>query len=115
MVVNLLLSVIALSSQWNKTIATFYGDPYDARPSRYKTSDGTPYSSDGMFCATYLAPLGATIQVRRGKVTLDLVVRDRPARKNGHKIDIPSKTWDRFGAKRSTGILPVQWRVKPVN
>lgn len=96
---------------WRKTHATFYGPFYDSGPGRKnKTSDGTPYRSDGMFCATYLVPLGTVIEVKRGKVVLRLVVRDRPAKKNGHKIDIPTKTWDRFGAKRSIGKLPVEWR-----
>mgnify|MGYP000873048667 CR=1 FL=1 len=105
---------------WRKTVATFYGTG-NQKPKRgqinyddgklRRTSDGTPYKSDGMFCATYLVPLGTVIEVKRGKVTLRLVVRDRPARKNGHKIDIPTKTWDKFGAKRSIGVLPVEWRV----
>lgn len=104
---------------WRKTVATFYGTG-DQKPRRgqtnyddgklRRTSDGTPYKSDGMFCATYLVPLGTTIEVKRGKVVLRLVVRDRPAKVNGHKIDIPTKTWDRFGAKRSIGKLPVEWR-----
>lgn len=97
---------------WRKTHATFYGAYYDTGPGRFnRTSDLTPYRPDGMFCATYLVPLGTTIEVKRGKVILRLVVRDRPARVNGHKIDIPTKTWDRFGAKRSIGKLPVEWRV----
>jgi 3D (Asp-Asp-Asp) domain-containing protein len=97
---------------WKKTVATFYGAFYDSGPGRNnKTSDRTPYRSDGLFCATYLVPLGTTIEVKRGTVTLRLVVRDRPAKVNGHKIDIPTKTWDRFGAKRSVGVLPVEWRV----
>ena len=96
---------------WRKTAATYYGSFYDSGPGRFnKTSDGTPYKPDGMFCATYLVPLGTVIEVKRGKVVLRLVVRDRPAKKNGHKIDIPTKTWDRFGAKRSIGKLPVEWR-----
>lgn len=95
---------------WKKTHATFYGAYYDSHPSRYRTSDKTPYRPDGMFCATYLVPLGTVIEVKRGKVVLRLVVRDRPAKVNGHKIDIPTKTWDRFGAKRSIGKLPVEWR-----
>lgn len=107
----LILATPPQLNPWRKTVATFYGNPYDSHPSRYRTSDGTPYKSDGLFCATYLVPLSTTIEVRRGKVTLRLVVRDRPARKNGHKIDIPTKTWDRFGAKRSIGKLPVEWRV----
>lgn len=97
---------------WKKTHATFYGAYYDTGPGRFnRTSDKTPYRPDGMFCATYLVPLGTTIEVKRGKVTLRLVVRDRPAKVNGHKIDIPTLTWDRFGAKRSIGKLPVEWRV----
>jgi len=96
---------------WRKTHATFYGAYYDTGPGRFnRTSDKTPYQPDGMFCATYLVPLGTTIEVKRGKVVLRLVVRDRPAKKNGHKIDIPTKTWDRFGAKRSIGSLPIEWR-----
>lgn len=96
---------------WKKTHATFYGAYYDTGPGRFnRTSDKTPYRPDGMFCATYLVPLGTVIEVKRGKVVLRLVVRDRPAKKNGHKIDIPTKTWDRFGAKRSIGKLPVEWR-----
>jgi hypothetical protein len=97
---------------WRKTVATYYGNPYDANPSRYRTSDGTPYRSDGAFCATYLVPLGTQIEVRRGDVTLTLTVRDRPAKRNGRKLDIPTKTWDKLGAKRSIGVLPVEWRVK---
>lgn len=97
---------------WKKTVATYYGAFYDTGPGRNnKTSDRTPYKSDGMFCATYLVPLGTVIEVKRGKVTLRLVVRDRPAKKNGHKIDIPTLTWDKLGAKRSIGVLPVEWRV----
>lgn len=97
---------------WKKTYATFYGAYYDTGPGRFnRTSDKTPYRPDGMFCATYLVPLGTTIEIKRGKVVLRLVVRDRPARVNGHKIDIPTLTWDRFGAKRSIGKLPVEWRV----
>lgn len=99
-----------VSNPWRKTKATFYGNPYDAHPSRYRTADGTPYRSDGPFCATRLVPLGTVIEVRRGKVTLTLTVRDTQAKRFGHLIDIPSKTWDDLGAKRSVGMLPVEWR-----
>lgn len=111
--VALLWAVAAsrIEGGWHSTKATYYGEPYDSRPSRYRTADGTPYASDGLFCATRLVPLGTVIEVKRGKVVLRLTVRDTQAKRYGHLIDIPSKTWDRFGAKRSVGMLPVQWRV----
>ncbi len=96
---------------WRKTKATFYGEPYDSRPSRYRTADGTPYRSDGSFCATRLVPLGTRIEVRYKGQTLHLTVRDTQAKRFGHLIDLPSRTWDRLGAKRSAGVLPVEWRV----
>lgn len=95
---------------WKKTRATFYGNPYDAKPSKFRTRNGTPYKSDGLFCATRLVPIGSKIEVKRGSVILSLVVADTQAKRYGHLIDIPSKTWDRFGAKRSVGMLPVEWR-----
>lgn len=119
----------AVPGPWAKTKATFYGNPYDAKPSRFRCADGTPYRSDGAFCATRLVPIGTVIEVRYTKyskwskvapgvdhrdfvtTTLRLVVRDTQAKRFGHLIDIPSKTWDKFGAKRSIGMLPVQWRV----
>jgi hypothetical protein len=96
---------------WRTTRATFYGPPYDSHPSRYRCADGTPYRPDGLFCATRLVPIGTVIEVRRGTRTLTLTVRDTQARRFGHLIDIPSKTWDTLGAKRSIGMLDVQWRV----
>lgn len=107
-----LLATLALApGQWHSTKATFYGNPYDAKPSRFRCADGTPYRSDGAFCATRLVPIGTVIEVKRGSKVLRLVVRDTQAKRFGYLIDIPSKTWDKLGAKRSIGMLPVQWRV----
>lgn len=107
----LLALVIIPPAPWHSTKATFYGNPYDSHPSRYRCADGTPYKSDGAFCATRLVPLGTVIDVKRGATVLRLVVRDTQTKRYGHLIDVPSKTWDKFGAKRSIGMLPVQWRV----
>ena len=98
-------------TQWKKTKATFYGMPYDDGKKRICADNQTVYTSNGSFCATRLVPLGTVIEVRRGKVTLRLKVADTQAKRYGHLIDLPSKTWDRFGAKRSVGMLPVEWRV----
>lgn len=99
------------SSGWRTTKATFYGDPYDDGRRRICADGKTVYRSDGMFCATRLVPLGTIIEIRRGNVTLRLKVADTQAKRYGHLIDLPTKTWDRFGAKRSVGVLPVEWRI----
>jgi len=100
----------AKPAEWRKTKATFYGNPYDDGKRRICADGQTVYTSNGTFCATRLVPLGTVIEVRRGKVTLRLKVTDTQAKRYGHLIDIPTKTWDRFGAKRSVGMLPVEWR-----
>lgn len=109
----MIAALLVLAGGWQTTHATYYGAYYDSGPGRNNTTrDGTKYTSDGLFCATGLVPLGTVIEVRRGNVTLVLTVRDTQAKRFRHLIDIPTKTWDRFGAKRSIGKLEVQWRVK---
>lgn len=99
------------TAPWKKTKATFYGAPYSDPKRTFHCADGTRYTVDGMFCATRLVPLGTMIEVKRGKVVLRLRVRDTQAKRFGHLIDLPDKTWDLFKAKRSVGMLPVEWRV----
>lgn len=103
-------SAVASQNPWKPTKATFYGMPYDDGKRRLCADGKTVYTSGGMFCATRLLPLGSIIEVRRGNVTLRLRVADTQAKRYGHLIDLPSKTWDRFGAKRSAGVLAVEWR-----
>ena len=97
--------------EWRKTKATFYGVPYDDGRKRMCADGRTVYTTNGMFCATRLVPLGSIIEVRRGKVTLRLKVADTQAKRFGHLIDIPTGTWAKFGAKYSIGKLPVEWRL----
>lgn len=106
-----IVSPATLPSDWRKTRATFYGAPYDDGKRRICADGKTVYASDGMFCATRLVKLGTIIEVRRGKVVLTLKVCDTQATRYGHLIDLPTLTWDKFGAKRSIGMLPVEWRV----
>ena len=107
--------------EWRKTKATFYGTGsqspkrgginYDDGKKRMCADGRTIYTTNGMFCATRLVPLGSIIEVRRGKVTLRLKVADTQAKRFGHLIDIPTGTWAKFGAKYSIGKLPVEWRL----
>lgn len=96
---------------WRTTSATYYGSPYDDGKRRLCADGKTVYTSDGLFCATRLVPLGSIIEVRRGKVTLRLKVADTQAKRFGHLIDLPTKTWAKLGAKYSTGKVRVEWRV----
>lgn len=99
---------------WKTTSATFYGTSgrinYDDGKRRLCADGKTVYTSDGLFCATRLVPLGSIIEVRRGKVTLRLKVADTQAKRYGHLIDLPTKTWAKLGAKYSTGKVRVEWR-----
>lgn len=106
----------ALPGPWHKTKATFYGDPYDDGRLRLCADNKTVYTSDGAFCAAWtggsgdVLPFGAVIEVRRGNRTMRLTVTDRQRSKANRRLDLPTKTWDRFGAKRSIGALEVEWR-----
>lgn len=97
---------------WHRTSATFYGDPYDDGKRRVCADGKTVYTSKGRFCATRLVPLGSTIEVKRGDVTLTLLVADTQAKRYGHLIDLPTQTWDELGMPRRAGKVPVQWRKK---
>jgi len=111
-------------AQWHKTKATFYGTggvkvkgkvDYDDGKTRL-CADGSVYKSDGLTCAAWtggsgeVLPLGAVIEVKRGKIALILKVTDRQQSKKNRYIDLPTFTWDSFGAKRSIGTLDVEWR-----
>lgn len=111
-------------AQWHKTKATLYGTggvkvkgkvDYDDGKTRL-CADGSVYKSDGMTCAAWtggsseVLPLGAVIEVRRGKIALILKVTDRQRSKKNRYIDLPTFTWDSFGANRSIGTLDVEWR-----
>lgn len=101
----------AAEGVWRKTRCTYYGVPYDDGRKRLCADGKTVYTSDGMFCATRLVPLGSVIEVRRGKTVLRLKVCDTQAKRFGHLIDLPTKTWAKLGAKYSTGVVPVEWRL----
>lgn len=80
-----------------------------------KTADGTRMRRDGAWVATRLVPLGKSIEIRNkaGKV-FRFVVRDTPAKKFGHRIDIPQGTWvSVVDAKPSVGLVEVEWRAAP--
>ena len=114
---------------WKKTKATFYGTgDQKPRPGQINYDDGkrrlcadgkTVYTSDGMFCAAWTAgsgrvlKLGTVIEVRRKNVTLTLTVTDRQKHKTNRYIDLPTKTWLRFGAKPSAGLVDLEWRLAP--
>lgn len=106
----------ALPGPWHKTKASFYGDPYDDGRRRVCADGKTVYKSDGAFCAAWtgngrkVLPLGAVIEVRRGKVTMTLTVTDRQRYARNRWLDLPTRRWDRLGAKRSAGVVAVEWR-----
>lgn len=92
-------------TQWKTAKASWY-------TMGKKTADGTRMRRDGAWVATRLVPLGKSIEIRNkaGKV-FRFVVRDTPAKKFGHRIDIPQATWqDVTGAKLSTGLVALEWR-----
>lgn len=93
----------AIMSTWQPVTISYYD-------SGYKTADGTRFHNSGKWAATYLAPLGAKIEVKYGNVTQILTVRDRTAKRFGHRLDLPRRTWERFGASTSRGLLRGSWR-----
>lgn len=104
--IALLLASAMYADTWKPVKISFYsgGNP--------RTSDGTPMRNDGMWCATYLAKKGTVLEVRVGDKTLTLPVRDRTAKRFGHRIDVPRETWRKFGQPLSRGLLRGEWRVK---
>lgn len=74
------------------------------------TADGTPMDVNGRWVATRAFPLGTVLEIRcNGKVQV-LTVRDRTARRFGHRADLPKGTWLRFGQPASRGLLRGEWR-----
>lgn len=94
---------------WQHAQATFYGAQYDR--GTHHTKDGTIYNRNGDFVATRLVPLGTKLEIRyQGKTQL-LTVRDTPAKRFGHRLDLPDGRWELFEKRRSRGVLNVEWRV----
>lgn len=75
-----------------------------------RTADGTPMKLDGRWVATRKFPLGSIVEVRYGGKTLRLPVKDKTAKRTGHRADLPRDTWRLYGAPLSRGILRGQWR-----
>jgi hypothetical protein len=98
------------SPSWHTAKATFYGHPYDDGRKRVCADGKTVYSTYGRFCATGLAPLGSTIELKRNGKTLRLKVADTQAPRYRHQIDLPTGTWKYFGDPPSSGKIKVEWR-----
>lgn len=105
-----LCAIVLSAGQWQTTKATFYGDPYDDGKRRVCFDGRTVYTTNGMFCATGLAPIGSMIEVRRGSRALRLLVADKQAPRFRHMIDIPTGTWAKLGAPHKAGKIAVEWR-----
>lgn len=121
MIATLLATVMLMGQQtpakkpvepaWKTTKATYYGKPYDDGRRRLCADGKTVYTTNGRFCATGLAPLGSTIELKRNGKVLRLKVADRQAPKFRHLIDLPTGTWAYFGDSYSKGKITVQWRI----
>lgn len=103
-----LLSLIALGApkaDWKPITLSWYM----ASP-KAKMADGTRFKNDSLSLATYREPLGAVLEVRVGKVTQTLVVRDRTAKRLGHRGDLPRDTWKKYGHPLKVGLLKGEYR-----
>ena len=75
-----------------------------------RTADGTRMRNDGRWLATYREPLGTVVEIRANGVTQRLVVRDRTAKRFGHRADLPRDTWKEFGYPLSKGLIKAEYR-----
>ncbi len=99
------MTALLLAVAWQTAPASFYD-------TGRITADGTRMSVRGKWVATYLAPLGSVLEVCGGGGCHELVVRDRTAKRFGHRLDIPRDTWRAVtGASLKRGVVPVKWRI----
>lgn len=97
-------------NEWKSTKATYYGMPYDDGRDR-KMANGEIYKSNGMTCATGLAPLGSKIEIKSNNISIIVKVTDLQAPKYRHLIDLPTETWKLFKKEQKIGKLAVEWRL----
>lgn len=96
--------LLLLAASWSSYTASFYD-------TGRLTADGTKMSVRGRWVATYAYPLGTRLEVCGGGGCMELVVRDRTARRFGHRLDIPRETWRKLtGAKVQQGLAKVRAR-----
>lgn len=95
--------LLLAQTQWKPVDISFY-------TMGTRTADGTKMDYNGRWVATRAFPMGTTVEIRYNGKTQRLVVRDTPAKKYGHRADLPKGTWLLFGAPASRGILKGEWR-----
>lgn len=97
-------ALLLLAAAWRPHTASWYD-------TGRITADGTRMRLDGRWVATYAYPLGTRLEVCGSGGCMELVVRDRTARKYGHRLDIPRETWRKItGAKVAKGLAKVKAR-----
>ena len=105
--ITFLLAFAIEAASWKPVLISFY-------TMGQITSDGTPMDVNGRWVATRAFPLGTVLEIRYRNTVQVLTVRDRTARRFGHRADLPKGTWLRFGQPASRGLLQGQWRIVPV-